>query len=269
MKEKIWQQIVNVRSKAPLVHNITNYVVMNNTANALLACGASPVMAHAHPEVQDMVRIAGALVVNIGTLDEYWVNSMDLAIQQANQMGKPWVLDPVGAGATGYRNDVLKTFVSARPTVIRGNASEIMSVSEEQAGSTKGVDSTRQSDDALSAARLLAGKTGGVVCVSGATDLITDGSRLLRLSNGDPLMARVTGLGCSASAIIGAFLAAQPDDPYLACVAAMALLGIAGERAARKASGPGTLQVYLLDELYSLREDDFVMELKIEENAEG
>lgn len=262
MKEQLWKNIQAVRDSTPLVHSITNYVVMNNTANALLAAGASPVMAHAHPEMEDMVRIASALVINIGTLDEYWVDSMRMAAKQAHTMGKPWVLDPVGAGATPYRNKVLEELTGLQPTVIRGNASEIMVLAGLQ-GVTKGVDSTNQSEEALDAAHQLSKNTGAVVCVSGATDLIVGSTGYSSLANGHPLMARITGMGCTASALCGAFCAVDPKNPFEATLSAMAFMGIAGELAAEEARGPGSLQIHFLDALYQLTEDVFLNRLKL------
>lgn len=262
MKEQLWSIVAAVRQTAPLVHNITNYVVMNNTANALLAAGASPVMAHAHSEVSDMVSIAGALVVNVGTLDEYWVESMKQAAGQAMDSKKVWVLDPVGAGATPYRNQVLEELLSYRPTVIRGNASEIRALAK--AGSqTKGVDSTHLSDEALEAALRLNETTGAVVCVSGAVDFIVYQNDYKTIANGNSLMARVTGMGCTASALVGACCAVRADDPFTATTAAMALMGIAGDIAAEKASGPGTMQLHFLDALYQISEEEFTQRLKL------
>lgn len=265
MKEQLWSIVSAVRQNAPLVHNITNYVVMNNTANALLAAGASPVMAHAHSEVSDMVRIAGALVVNIGTLDEYWVESMKLAVKQANALQKAWVLDPVGAGATPYRNEVLEELLSYRPTVIRGNASEIMSLAKAHT-KTKGVDSTNHSEEALEAAQQLSQTTGAIVCVSGATDYIVNEKDYRTISNGHTLMSRVTGMGCTASALVGACCAVNTDDAFNATTAAMALMGIAGDIAAEKATGPGTMQLHFLDALYQLSASDFTERLRLETN---
>lgn len=264
MKEQLWKNIRTVKEKSPLVHNITNYVVMNNTANALLAVGASPVMAHGHREVSDMAAIAGALVINIGTLEEYWVESMRIAIQSAKNNHTPWILDPVGAGATPYRNKVLEELVRHNPSVIRGNASEILALVHNN-NSTKGVDSTRQSEEALDAAEELSKFTSAVVCVSGATDLVVYQGKSIGLSNGHPLMAKVTGMGCTASALIGAFCAVNPDNPFEATLSAMALMGIAGEMAAEKSSGPGTLQLHLLDALYNITEEDFQQRLKLKE----
>lgn len=265
MKKRLWNDIRGVRDTSPLVHSITNYVVMNTTANALLAIGASPIMAHAHPEMKDMLNIAGVLVVNIGTLDEYWVESMHIAIQQAELLGKPWILDPVGAGATAYRNDVLKELITKyHPSVIRGNASEIMALAE-VSNRTKGVDSSHQTEEALDAAIQLHKSTGAVICISGATDSILHQERLVSLKNGDPLMARLTGMGCTATALIGAFCAAFPGDLFQSTVAAMALMGVAGEKAAALANGPGSLQMHFLDILYTLREEEFNTLLNLEE----
>lgn len=263
----LWADISAVRERAPLVHSITNFVVMNLNANVLLAAGASPVMAHAHEEVQAMAGIAQALVLNIGTLEPAWIESMRLALQTASQRGIPTVLDPVGAGATAYRNASIELLLNtAAPTVIRGNGSEIMSV----AGSnvqTRGVDSGAAANDALGSARALVGRTGGVVCVSGQTDHIVDGTRWALLSNGHPWMTKITGVGCSATALIGAFCAVQPDA-WRATVSAMALLGVAGEVAAEKAvvrkQGVGSMQVLMLDELQLLDQTTFEARLKME-----
>jgi hydroxyethylthiazole kinase len=263
MKEQLWNIVSSVRQNAPLVHNITNYVVMNNTANALLAAGASPVMAHAQSEVSDMVSIASALVINIGTLDEYWVESMKRAALQANELKKVWVLDPVGAGATAYRNQVLDDLLTYRPTVIRGNASEIMALAKTST-KTKGVDSTNLSEEALGAAKELSASTGAVVCVSGATDYIVYNNKVNTVANGNGLMARVTGMGCTASAIIGACCAVSATDPFMATTAAMALMGISGDIAAEKADGPGSMQLHFLDALYQIAEREFYQRLKLE-----
>jgi hydroxyethylthiazole kinase len=263
----IWNDITAVRNGAPLVHSITNFVVMNFNANVLLAAGASPVMAHAHEEVLDMVAIAQSLVLNIGTLEPDWIESMRVALQAAAQRGIPTVLNPVGAGATPYRNASIELLLNtAAPTVIRGNGSEIMSV----AGAsvlTRGVDSSAAANDALSSARALVQRTDGVVCVSGATDHIVDGARWALLSNGHPWMTKITGVGCSATALVGAFCAVQPDA-WRATVSAMALMGVAGEVAAEKAvvrrQGVGSMQVTLLDELQLLDQATFEQRLKME-----
>lgn len=250
-KKQLIHDLQVVRKKAPLVHNITNYVVMNNTANALLAIGASPVMAHAVEEVEDMVAIASSLVINIGTLSEKWVDAMLLAGEAAQAKRIPIVFDPVGVGATSYRNKVAASVVKkCKPSIIRGNASEIMTLAKENS-ITKGVDSTVSSDSALDAAKRLASETNTVVIVSGKEDFITNGQIVHSVKNGSSLMAKVTGMGCTATAITGAF-AAINSDLMEASVSAMTVMGVAGELAAKKASGPGTMQLYFLDALYSL-----------------
>ncbi len=266
MVNKLWNHIQSVRDQSPLVHNITNFVVMNNTANALLAAGASPIMAHAHPEIKDMVSICQAVVINIGTLDEYFVKSMKMAAGHANALGKPWVLDPVGAGATPFRDEVLSELLALHPTVIRGNASEIMALAKANQTVTKGVDSTAESNEALEAARFLQETYGAVVCISGATDIILGPKQTVYLKNGHPLMTKVTGLGCSSTAVIGAFIAVVPDKTE-AVAAAMALFSLAGELAAQTATGPGSLQVQLLDKLYALSEAEFKQQLTISHHA--
>lgn len=267
----VWSDVLAVRERSPLVHSITNLVVINFNANVLLASGASPVMAHAHEEVTDMVGIAQALVLNIGTLDPYWIESMRLALVAAAKRGIPVVLDPVGAGATPYRNQSIELLLAtAAPTVIRGNGSEIMSVAG-SAVQTRGVDSSAGANDALGAARALVQRTGGVVCVSGETDHILDQQqRAARLSNGHVWMTKITGVGCSATALIGAFCAVQPDA-WRATVSAMAYLGVVGEVAAEKAiakgQGVGSMQAGLLDELQLLDQATFLQRLRMKVSA--
>jgi hydroxyethylthiazole kinase len=264
----IWSDVMAVRSAAPLVHNISNFVVMNFTANVLLAAGASPVMAHAHEEVADMAGIAQALVLNIGTLEPYWIESMCLALAVASSRGIPVVLDPVGAGATRYRNEsVARLLATAPPSVVRGNASEIMSVAG-AAVRTRGVDSASAAEDAAGSAKALAERLQGVVCVSGPTDLVVDcAGRSARLSNGHVWMTRITGVGCAATALIGAFGAVQPDR-WRATVSAMALMGVVGEVAASKVAargqGVGSLQSAMLDELQLLDGATFAAHLKLD-----
>lgn len=264
----IWVDIAAVRQKSPLVHSITNMVVANFNANVLLAAGASPVMSHAHEEVHDMVAIVGALVLNIGTIDAYWVESMKLALAAAKQRCIPTVLDPVGAGATPYRNQTLETLLAiASPTVIRGNGSEIMSMAGRTV-KTRGVDSSADASDALSAVQALVNRTGSTVCVSGEIDHVLDAkNRWARLSNGHPWMTKITGVGCSATALVGAFCAVQADA-WRATTSAMAFLGVVGEVAAEKTQarglGVGSMAVCLLDELQLLDQPTFEARLKLE-----
>lgn len=249
--ESLKRDLAILREKSPLVHNITNYVAMNFSANALLAIGASPVMAHAVEEMDDMVAIASALVINIGTLDAEWVRGMLTAGRAAHRMGKPIVLDPVGVGATPYRTETAWEIIrECHPTIIRGNASEIMALVNADIKS-KGVDSSQSSDDAVESARQLAKTTGAVVVISGPTDYITDGIRTETVTYGSPLMTRVTAMGCTASSIVGAFAAINPD-PIEAATHAMMAMGICGERAVAKNASPGSLLINFVDELYRL-----------------
>jgi hydroxyethylthiazole kinase len=263
MKEqKLISDINNIRTTAPLIHNITNFVVMNNTANALLALGASPVMAHAREEVEEMTALAAALVVNIGTLSRTWVESMELALVTARSGNIPVVFDPVGAGATTFRTETcLHLLEHARPAVIRGNASEIMALAGAQ-GKTRGVDSSATESEAVEAAHQLAHTYACVVCVSGAVDFISDGAKHIRVYNGDPMMPKVTGLGCTASAVIGAFCAV--NNNYLDATAhAMTVMGICGEIAAHQSSGPGTLQLHFIDALYNLNDNQMATHARV------
>jgi len=244
----IEQALARIRAQHPLVHNITNYVVMNTTANALLALGAAPVMAHAVEEVEELAAVAGALVVNIGTLSAPWIDAMFLAAHAARRHNVPVVFDPVGAGASRLRTDVSRRFVAEiAPQVIRGNASEILSLGGGGAGG-KGVDAIHTVSQARNAAVDLARRHNLTVAVTGAEDYVTDGRREAHVANGHALMARVTGTGCAASALTGAFCAVEPDA-FAAATAALVVFGLAGERAAEGEPRPGSFQVRLLDAL--------------------
>jgi len=251
LSEKAAENLVALREKKPLIHNITNYVVMNYTANALLAMGASPVMAHAQNEVEDMVAFAGALVLNIGTLSDDWISSMIKAGKKASQLNIPIILDPVGSGATPLRTKSAKSIISeTNIKVIRGNASEILSLRDENS-ITKGVDSLHSVEEAAEAARNLAQELRTTLAITGPVDLVTDGTRILRVSNGNPLMGYVTGTGCTATATIGAFLTVD-NDPVSATATALSFFGLAGEIAAETASAPGTFMIQMLDALYTI-----------------
>jgi hydroxyethylthiazole kinase len=252
--EDLCRDLQLVRNNAPLVHNITNYVVMNNTANALLAIGASPVMAHAIEEVGEMAALASALVINVGTLSQPWIESMALAMTAAQTKGIPIIIDPVGAGATSFRTQTcLRLIEHKSPSVIRGNASEILALAGACA-QTKGVDSSATADEATHAAMQLAQQYACIVSVSGAVDLITDGTQTVWVHNGHPLMPKVTGLGCTATAMIGAFCAINKNI-LLATSHAMIIMGICGELAAQKAEGPGSFQVHLIDRFYTVNNE--------------
>ena len=264
--ESVWADVCAVRAQVPLVHSVTNLVVTAFNANVLLAAGASPIMAHAVEEVADLARLSGAVVVNIGTLDSHWVPAMQLALDTAREVGKPSVLDPVGAGASDYRNRVLADLMARRPGVVRGNASEIMSLAG-QGAQTRGVDSTDPVVRALAAAQMLTERYGCVVCVSGPEDhvLAPDGRHAVLL-NGHSLMTRVTGVGCSASALVGAFAAVQPDA-WRACTSAMAYWGVVGQIAAERMApdtGTGRYAGALLDVAGTLTHAELAATLRAE-----
>jgi hydroxyethylthiazole kinase len=262
LARKAAENLKNLRKKKPLIHNITNFVVMNYTANALLACGVSPVMAHAPEEVEEMVSFAGALVLNIGTLTPYWIDSMLKAGKKANQLKVPIILDPVGSGATKLRTESAKRLIDELSIqVVRGNASEVLSLAHE-GSRTKGVDSIHSVDDAADAALILAKELNTTLAITGKADLITDGERIYRVSNGHELMGYVTGTGCTATVIIGAFLAVDPD-PVTATTTGLAYFGLAGEKAAAIAQAPGSFMIAMLDSLYTLDEKDMEKGAKI------
>lgn len=246
--DAVFAALEDLRAKRPLVQNITNYVAMTISANVLLALGASPAMVHAEEEVEDFVTIADALTVNIGTLSPSWVTSMRLAVARAHALGKPWVLDPVGCGATPYRTKVAAELAALKPTVIRGNASEILSLTGQTGGAGKGVDSLASADDAVASAAALARQTGAVVAVTGTVDYVTDGINQAAIHAGHALMPLSTALGCALSAVTAAFAAVRP--PQAAVVAALAVFGAAGAAAAEKCRGPGHLPAEICDELY-------------------
>jgi hydroxyethylthiazole kinase len=241
-----------IRERKPLVHQITNYVVMNETANATLALGALPVMAHALEEVEEMASAAGALVLNIGTLSPPWVDAMVAAGRAANAAGAPVVLDPVGAGATSYRSETAKRLVDeVELAVVRGNAAEIATLAGREA-EIRGVESLATRETAAQLAREAARATGAVVAVTGAVDHVSDGGRVVAVANGHPLLASITGSGCMSTAVTGCFLAVRADAPLAAAAEALVTFGVAGEDAAREAKGPGSFHAGLYDALHEL-----------------
>lgn len=242
-----------LRDAAPLVHNITNFVAMNVMANVLLAIGASPAMVHARVEAAEFAELAQALTVNIGTADPEWGAAMEDAARVMSDHGRPWVLDPVGVAATGFRQDLCTRLLAMKPTVVRGNASEILTLAG-LGGRAKGVDAGDSVADAEGAAQDLARRTGGIVAVSGPVDYVTDGTRGARVENGHPLMARITVMGCSLNGVIAAFCAG--GNAFDATCSALAAYGVAGEAAGRVASGPGSFQPAFLDALAALSPED-------------
>jgi len=251
-----------IRAKRPLVHTLTNRVAVNYTANALLAMGASPIMAHAGSEVEEIADIADALVLNIGTLSEDRTHPMLRAAKKMNALGKPVVFDPVGSGASTFRTFFARRIVEEiQLFAIRGNASEIVSLGGEPIRS-KGVDAAHGVADALAAAKRLAETHRTVCAVTGPVDIITDGHRILQVENGHPLMARMTGSGCAATAVLAAFAAVDPS-PLPAAAGALSFFGLAGEIAGRRSAGPGSFMIELLDALYALAPETLIQGCRI------
>ena len=242
------QFLADLRAKNPLVHCITNYVAMNISANVVLAAGASPAMIHTPEETADFAKIVGALTVNIGTLSPSWVKGMKLAAEAANEAAVPWVFDPVAHFATPYRAQAAQELLALNPTILRGNASEIMGLGG-QASEAKGVDATDPVEAAEADAMMLAKKHSSVVVITGETDFVTDGSRVARVSGGSEIMPMITALGCSLTCLMGGFAAVAP--PMEAAATALALFAEAGVQAEKKATGPGSFQPHFLDALHN------------------
>ena len=257
------RDLAAIRERKPLVHQITNFVVMNETANATLALGALPVMAHALQEVEEMASAASALVLNIGTLSDEWVEAMLLAGRAANRAGVPVVLDPVGAGATAYRTETARNLVDELEiAVVRGNYAELATLAGHKA-EIRGVESVGEGGEP-ELAREAARSLGCVAAVTGPVDHVSDGERVLAIANGHELLATVTGTGCMSTAITGCFLAVRPDDPLEAAAAALVAFGVAGEEAAKKARRPGSFHVALYDALYDLDPRKLDSQAKVE-----
>lgn len=250
--QKAWRALSAVRRQSPLIQCITNFVSMDLMANTLLAAGASPAMLHSLQEIPDFTPQAHALLINVGTLSDAWLPAMKSAAEFATQSGRPWVLDPVGAGATGFRLKACLELVGLRPTVIRGNGSEIIALSKASLGATQGVDSIHESVDAMECAKSLAKASGAIVAVSGAVDIVTDGQQVVGARNGVAMMQRITATGCSVTALIAAFVAVDPLHALEATVLALSVFGVAGEMGMEMAKGPASLRMHLIDSLYGL-----------------
>ena len=241
-----------IRERRPLVHQITNYVVMNETANATLALGALPVMAHAPQEVEEMASAAGTLVLNIGTLSDHWIEAMLLAGTAANRAGVPVVFDPVGAGATSYRTETARTLLAELDiAVVRGNAAEVATLAGREA-EIRGVEAIGAPASPAELAAAAAKELGCVASVTGPVDHVSDGERSYAIANGHELLATVSGTGCMSTAVTGCFLAVRPQAPLEAAAEALVAFGVAGEDAAEEAKGPGTFHAALYDALHVL-----------------
>ena len=252
----------NVRAKCPLIHNITNYVTVNDCANIIIACGAAPIMADDRDEAAEITSICGGLNINIGTLNSRTIASMFLAGKRANELDHPVVLDPVGAGASKLRTDTaIQLLEEVKFTVIRGNISEIKTLAS-GSGTTKGVDADVSDkvtednlDDAVSFAKAFAAKTGTVVAITGAIDIVADGRTAYCIRNGHPMMSAITGTGCQLSAMTAAFVTAKPDQPLEAAAAAVCAMGLAGEIAHRRLTaldGNSSYRNYIIDAVYKM-----------------
>ncbi|WP_045216006.1 hydroxyethylthiazole kinase [Desulfonatronovibrio magnus] len=249
-----WTKLQEIRQNKPLVLNITNIVVTNITANVLLALGASPAMAVSADEIQELTALSGALVLNMGTPGKTQIKTMELAAQKARETGIPIVLDPVGAGASKIRTETPINFLrQGMVDILRGNASEIMALSG-SADKPRGVDSLHASDQAVESALSLSRQYNCVVCVSGATDIIVSKDQVTKVANGHPMMTLITGMGCSSTCLTAAFAAVEKDY-FQAAAMGMAIMGVCGQMAAQKASGPGSLETFFLDFLYGLDEN--------------
>ena len=260
----------NVRKLSPVVHNITNYVTVNDCANILLACGASPIMADEPLEAADITSICSGLNINIGTLNERTIKSMFISGKKANELNIPVLLDPVGAGASALRTDTaVKLLNEVKFSVIRGNASEIKTLAGESAD-TKGVDAGETdaiNDDMVEIAKKFALKTGAVIAVTGKTDIVTDGTKTFLINNGNKMMSSITGTGCQLSALMTAFAAANKDDILTACAAAVCTMGLCGEKGAERMTsldGNSSYRNYIIDAVYNLTGDDLERGAKYE-----
>ena len=269
MLETVGRTLEKVREEIPLIHNMTNRVVTNFTANGLLALGASPVMAHAREEVAEMACSAGAVVLNMGTPDETEAEAMLIAGKAANQHGVPVLFDPVGAGATSYRTELARKIVrEVNVAIVRGNAAEIANLIGE-AWQIKGVDAAAGQQNTTALAKKAARQLGTVVVVTGAEDVITNGQTGYRIGNGDPMLTKVTGTGCLLTSVMGAFAAVE-RDLLVAGVSALVCYGIAAEKAARHTinEGPGSFQIQFLNELSKITGDDVRRMGRVQELAQ-
>lgn len=252
----------NVKTKSPLIHNITNYVTVNDCANIVLACGASPIMADDKDEVEEITAICGGLNINIGTLNRRTIEAMVLAGKKANELGHPVVLDPVGAGASALRTDTAKRLLDEIGfTVIRGNISEIKTLAG-TAAATQGVDANvadkvteENLDGAIAFAKAFAKKMGAVIAITGAIDIVCDAKKAYVIRNGHPMMAAITGTGCQLSALTAAYITANPDDTLGAAAAAVCAMGLAGEIAHARLTeldGNSSYRNYIIDAIYNM-----------------
>ena len=260
------EMLENVRKNCPLIHNITNYVTVNDCANVLLACGGSPIMSDDVDEAEEITSICGGLNINIGTLNQRTIPAMHKAGKKANELGHPVVLDPVGAGASRLRTQTAKDLIdNVKFTVIRGNISEIKALALGEGGA-RGVDAdvadkvTEENlAQAVDFAKEFAKKTGAVIAITGAIDIVADGEKAYCIYNGHPMMSSITGTGCQLSAVTAAYVTANPDTPLEAAAAAVCLMGVCGEKAYKRLTeqdGNATYRNYIIDAIFHLTGDE-------------
>ncbi|MFS7907849.1 putative hydroxyethylthiazole kinase [Helianthus anomalus] len=258
-----WTRLSSLRQQSPLIQCITNLVSMDIMANTLLAAGASPAMVHSILEIPDFTPHTQAVVINVGTLTPDWLPAMKAAAGLANQLGKPWVLDPAAVGASGFRLKACLELIELKPTVVRGNGSEIIALSMASLGSTKGADSLHESSDAVEAAKSLAKSSGSIVAISGSVDFVTDGQRVVGAHNGVPMLQKITATGCAVTALIAAFVATDPTHAFEATASALSVFGLAGEIGMGLAKGPASLRMHLIDSLHGLDQETVLQRVKI------
>ncbi|KAL8262844.1 hypothetical protein R6Q59_024192 [Mikania micrantha] len=260
---KSWAYLSSLRQQSPLIQCITNLVSMDLMANTLLAAGASPAMIHSILEIPDFTPHTQAVLINVGTLTPEWLPAMKAAAGVANRLAKPWVLDPAAVGASGFRLKACLELIELKPTVIRGNGSEIICLSMASIGSTKGADSLHESSDAVEAAKSLAKSSGAIVAISGSVDFVTDGQRVVGAHNGLPMMQKITASGCAVTALIAAFVAVDPSHAFEATASAFSVFGLAGEIGMGLANGPASLRMHLIDSLHGLDRETVLRCVKI------
>ena len=255
-----------IKTKSPLVWNISNFVSMDIAANVLLSIGASPAMAHAIEEAKSFANLSkainGALTINIGTFDQHWQNCAIKVVNEAKLLGIPWVLDPVGAGASDFRSKNARELLSLKPTVLRGNGSEIISISG-ISNSGKGVDSTSSSNEALDAAIKISNDNDIIVAVTGEVDYVTNGSKVYAIHGGNEMMTKITATGCALTCLIGAALTSNQDN-LVSTANMLGIYSVASEKASKSVRGPASLRTELIDTIYNLTTDEVEKNIKIE-----
>lgn len=273
VKKNVNNLLEEVRKNVPLVHNITNYVTVNDCANAILAIGASPIMADDIKEAADITSISTALVINMGTLNQRTVESMISSGKKANELGIPVVFDPVGAGASQFRNETAHKILSnIKISILRGNLSEISFIAGAEVN-TKGVDSAEEDNknDAVFVAKSVANKYDCITAITGVVDVITDGKRVTKISNGHKMMSKVTGTGCMSSGLVGAFAGAaylnDSKDYYSAAVSGILTMAIAGELSFEKVGhiGMGSFHINIIDAISQMSPEIFEKRAKLDE----